>query len=136
VPVGDGGLGGEQLVSAFHDRHRRRYTFALEGTPVEVVNLRVVVTARISRPRIGTRDGATSGAAEKGSRAVRFTMDGALADRIMTPVYARERLARHSSIAGPAIVEEPSTTTVVQPGQQLTVDKAGNLIISAAESSR
>jgi N-methylhydantoinase A len=136
VPVGDGGLGGEQLASAFHDRHHRRYTFALEGTPVEVVNLRVVATARISRPRIGTIDGATSGAAEKGSRAVRFTMDGALADRIVTPVYARERLARHSSIAGPAIVEEPSTTTVVQPGQQLTVDKAGNLIISAAESSR
>ena len=32
-------------------------------------------------------------------------------------------------IDGPAIVEQPDTTTVVYPGQRLRVDEAGNLVI-------
>jgi N-methylhydantoinase A len=47
-----------------------------------------------------------------------------------TPVYDRGRLPAGFTIAGPAIVEEPSTTTVVHPGQRLTVDPTGNLVIA------
>ena len=56
-------------------------------------------------------------------------MDGARAGRLMTPVYARERLARHCLIAGPAIVEERESTTVIGPGATASVDRFHNLII-------
>ena len=35
----------------------------------------------------------------------------------------------------PLIVEEPSTTTLVHPGQSLTVDRAGNLAITALRAT-
>ena len=47
-----------------------------------------------------------------------------------TPVYERTLLAPGHEVAGPAIVEQLDSTTVVYPGQQALVDDYGNLIIS------
>ena len=47
-----------------------------------------------------------------------------------TPVYARERLRAGNRIAGPALIEEHASTTVLQPGDALEVDSAGNLLIA------
>ena len=46
-----------------------------------------------------------------------------------TPVYIRERLLAGNEIAGPALIEEHASTTVVQPGDSLRVDELGNLQI-------
>jgi N-methylhydantoinase A len=43
-------------------------------------------------------------------------------------------LTEESKIEGPAIIEEPASTTVVHPGDDLTVDKMGNLIIDLKAS--
>jgi N-methylhydantoinase A len=117
------------LTAAFHELHRRRYTFALEDTPVEVVNLRVTATARIARPAIG-RPAVVTGDPCKGERLVLFAD---AARRVPTPVYARDRLPAGFTADGPLIVEEPSTTTLVHPGQRLAVDEMGNLIIVPRE---
>jgi len=47
------------------------------------------------------------------------------------PVYRRDHLRRGHTIAGAAVIEEEASVTVVRPGQQLTVDRFGNLLISA-----
>jgi N-methylhydantoinase A len=131
VPVVDGKLDAETLAAAFHDRHRQRYTFALAGTAVEIVNLRLVTTARISRPRVGGSGKGASSDPQRSSRGVLFADAGhARTRRIMTPVYARALLPIGQVIAGPAIVEEPSATTVVHPGQLFVVDDLGNLEIT------
>jgi N-methylhydantoinase A len=44
-------------------------------------------------------------------------------------VYDRTRLGASDRIAGPAIVEQYDSTTVVLAGQMLTVDDFGNLLI-------
>ena len=44
-------------------------------------------------------------------------------------MYDRARLGLGGGVAGPAIVEEPEATTVVWPGDRLTVDYQGNLVI-------
>ena len=46
-----------------------------------------------------------------------------------TPVHLRERLLAGNEIAGPALIEEHASTTVVQPGDRLRVDELGNLQI-------
>jgi N-methylhydantoinase A len=48
---------------------------------------------------------------------------------VQTPIYDRNRLGAGAMIEGPAIVEEETSTTVVHPGQQLTVDEFGNLLL-------
>ncbi len=132
VPI-DGALDRAALTALFHERHRQRYTFALEDTPVEIVNFRVTATAPIARPPLGTSGQKALGDPRKGGRLVRFpdAGNGAGFTERKTPIFDRERLAAGLVVDGPAIVEEPSTTTVVHPGQRLTVDDLGNLMITA-----
>ena len=65
-----------------------------------------------------------AGAAQKGTRAAWF--DGGFVD---TPVYDRYALAPGARIAGPAIIEEREATTVIPPGDTVTVDATGTLAI-------
>jgi N-methylhydantoinase A len=44
-------------------------------------------------------------------------------------VYARQRLCTGAQIAGPAVIEEMSSTTLLNPAQSARVDRIGNLII-------
>ena len=52
-------------------------------------------------------------------------------NKYAAPVFARPMLEVGFVADGPAIVEEPSATTMVMPGQQVTVDPFGNLVISS-----
>ena len=45
------------------------------------------------------------------------------------PIYDRALLLAGNRIGGPAIVEEPSATTVLERGDRLEVDALGNLVI-------
>jgi N-methylhydantoinase A len=45
------------------------------------------------------------------------------------PVFRRDALGAGHAIAGPAIVEEPASVTVLNPGHRMTVDRFGNLVI-------
>jgi len=60
--------------------------------------------------------------------------DLALAEFADADVYDRARLGANDRIAGPAIVEQYDSTTVVLAGQTLSVDEFGNLVI--AEEAR
>jgi N-methylhydantoinase A len=47
-----------------------------------------------------------------------------------TPIYDRAALPIGRQIAGPAIIEEMSATTLIHPGQNATMDATGNLILT------
>ena len=51
-----------------------------------------------------------------------------------TVVYNRERLPIGSPFKGPAIIEQMDTTTVVEPGDTVSLDKDGNLLIEIGKS--
>ena len=73
----------------------------------------------------------SASAARRGERSVFFSSVG----WTETETYERSGLAAGDRIVGPAIVEEWSSTTIVPPGQVLTVDRFGNLIIREEESA-
>jgi N-methylhydantoinase A len=133
VPLtADAQLDHDLLTAAFHERHRRRYTFALDETAVEIVNLRVTATAYIARPAIGTHRAHGTSDPCKGTRRVQFADEQGAGgvSRLLTPIYERALLPSGFAATGPLIVEEPSTTTVVHPGQRLAVDELRNLVIT------
>lgn len=135
VPINDvAQLQHATLADAFHAQHRRRYTFALEQTAIEVVNFRVTATARISLPATGATTIQAGANPQKGTRPVSF-LDGTTKELLPVPftVYDRSLLPRGFCAPGPLIVEEPSTTTIVEPGQTLSVDAHGNLVIEMAK---
>ncbi|MCH7739331.1 MAG: hydantoinase/oxoprolinase family protein, partial [Chloroflexi bacterium] len=116
------------LSDAFHVEHERAYGHKALEEPVELVNLRVTALGDIARPslrEVGAGSGA--GGAVKETRKVYFAESGGLID---CRVYDRYRLGEGDSIAGPAIVEEVDSTTVIHPGTSASVDRFGNLLIS------
>jgi N-methylhydantoinase A len=117
---------GPGMADAFHGLHQRRYGFASETRPMEIVNVRVRLVAAAEpfeplreEPRAG--DG---GAALSGMRLVHF--DGRPQE---TRIYERDLLHAGDRIAGPAIISEYSSATVLPPGHLLRVDGYGNLVI-------
>jgi N-methylhydantoinase A len=47
-----------------------------------------------------------------------------------TPIYARNKLPKDATFAGPAILEQLDCTTVIEPGDKVRQDALGNLLIS------
>jgi N-methylhydantoinase A len=117
---------GVEMAREFHALHRRRYGFANEARPVEIVNVRVRMVApapAFEQMREEVREG-DGRQAVVSTRAVYF--DGAAME---TRVYDRERLRAGDTFAGPAIVTEYSSATVVPPGDVLRVDELRNMVI-------
>ena len=94
--------------------------------PVEIVNLRVVAKGELPKPDLREiRQGGALADARKGTRKVWFRDH----DFIDCTIYERGRLPAGAVFDGPAIVEQPDTTTVMPPGTHCTVDRWGNLVI-------
>jgi N-methylhydantoinase A len=137
VPLPGSVPGPEAVARAlehFHSEHERAYGYSAPAEPVEWVNVRLTALGRIAKP--GLRDWARGGdgrAAQKATRPVYFAeCQGAVA----CPVYDRSLLAAGSALEGPAVVEEPDSTTVLHPGYRAAVDRFGNLLLQPAVRQR
>ncbi len=117
----------------FDDTHDLRYGTCAPEEPAEIVSLRSTVSGIMVKPPI---EGVTAGTAEtpasafSGSRKVFFAEAGGMID---TPTYARAELLAGNRIAGPALIEEHASTTVLVPGDALQVDHLGNLRITVGD---
>jgi N-methylhydantoinase A len=136
VPLPPGEVTSEALAeaaSAFHARHEQVYGFALSGRPVEMVTLRSVHTARL--PTLSLDGGLPQGPPARPITTRRAYFEEA-GSYDLTLIYLRSMLVEGQEIDGPAIIEQPDTTTVVYPGQTLRVDRAGNLVIHVPVAER
>ncbi len=116
---------GDSLLERFHAEHDRTYGFAAPDEPVEVVSLRLTSVGRIAKPPLRRRSAGET-PAPKERRPVYFAEAG---DYVDCPIYDRYGLPGGATLAGPAVVEEFDSTTVVHPGFAVRVDEVGNLII-------
>ncbi|MGQ0522107.1 MAG: hydantoinase/oxoprolinase family protein [Betaproteobacteria bacterium] len=124
------GRGLDRLIESFHRRHKDHYGYDLRGQPVEVVNLRLAVTASRRAPP-QERAPAIRGELKQGlteRRKAWFAETGYTA----TPVYDRDRLPAGCRITGPAIIEQMDTTTVVPPHAVVKADRLGYLHMELA----
>jgi N-methylhydantoinase A len=118
------------VQAAFHGVHERVYGYARQGQPVEFVNFQAVHTYPLPRPRIvpPSRAAARVADARVGERQAYFAPAGFVA----TPVYQRDGLPLGAALPGPAIVEQPDTTTVIPPGWTARAEESGSLRIARA----
>ena len=110
--------------------HMLRYGTSAPNERAEIVSLRVTVTGLMKKPpqeKIKKGSGAPPKAAFTGKRPVSF--DGKFRD---APTYRRAELLAGNKISGPALIEEHASTTVLMPGDRMTVDAYGNLVIKVA----
>lgn len=112
---------------AFHAAHQRAFGFATPDEPTEVVNVRVGSIGRIRSPRMGSVPSSTDWkVAAKGSRPAYFAESGGFVE---TAVFERTRLGEDAVVAGPAVLEEFDSTTVVAPGYRASVGTSGIVLI-------
>jgi N-methylhydantoinase A len=113
------------ISEPFDAEHKRLFTFALP-LEHEIVNLRAFVQGpRISVKRPALAKGsATAAAAAIGKQ--KAYMDGKDCSAV---VYDRTRLKAGNRVAGPAIVVEMDSTTVILPRHHGIVDPHGNILI-------
>lgn len=130
VPVSVFSRQGKAGIKKYFDElHKERYGRGSPEEPAEIVSIRSTVTGVMRKPKlaeIARGKAAPAAAASSGSRRVYFPGKGWL----QCSTWKRDALKAGNRIAGPALIEEHASTTVVQPGDTVKVDSFGNLLIT------
>ena len=118
--------------AAFHAAHAQRYGYAMPDETVEAVTLRVRGVGPGANPQLPRFEhvGPDATGAHIGDKPVWFDDTGAVA----TPCYDRARLQPGNRFAGPAVIVQFDTTTVVAPGWSARVDAMGNVWLRHGEA--
>ncbi len=114
---------GRHWKSAFETIHQRRFGYRHRGRPLEVVNLRLEISAREARPP------ADFSAPRSSSFPAEFNRLYWNGKWLQAPIYRREKCRAGFTAIGPALLVEPSATTFLKPGWKMTVAPQGHLLL-------
>jgi N-methylhydantoinase A len=117
----------DQFVQEFHIQHHAIYTYSVPSEPVEIVNIRVKAVGIVDKPRLNAMSRDPSRDRQRTS--VRKVWFSPRAGYQATKIFWRDDLGEGLSIAGPAIIQELSSATVVPPGSTANFDAAGNILL-------
>ena len=123
----DGVASLDELRVRFDEAHSRRYGHQM-GDPVQLVNIRVRGIGRETKPElpeIAKREGAGP-TANSSRNAYCFATGG----RTEFSVYRRDELCAGDVVAGPAVVEEATTTIIFFSDQSAVIDEFGQIVIT------
>jgi N-methylhydantoinase A len=124
-----------QVADDFDEQHLRVYGHNAPDENKEIVSLKVIGLGSVTKPnleRIPEGGEVPQRAAKLGNRDV-YVGNGQYRSY---DIYRRDRLQAGNVVEGPAIIEEVTATTVVEPGQICRVDPYGNLLITLNEEGR
>jgi N-methylhydantoinase A len=118
----------EEIRESFYASYRRLYDRHLTDVPVEALTWRVVASGPTPRVdlRVQNGQGAPDSGATKGRRDAYFSEARGF---VPCTVYDRYALRPGAELAGPAIVEERESTTIVGPSARARIDEYLNLIM-------
>ncbi|HCZ00512.1 MAG: 5-oxoprolinase [Rhodobacterales bacterium RIFCSPHIGHO2_02_FULL_62_130] len=118
----------ERLKAAFHARHEELYTYSEPQSAVEVVNVESAISGAVDRPaRMVIAAGQGAHTALKGTRPMIFNAEGIAQD---TPVYDGALLGAGDVLVGPAVIQEVTTTLVIEPEWKVELDATGVYVVT------
>jgi N-methylhydantoinase A len=115
---------------AFDEAHERLYSHSAPSEPAEFVTARVSVSMPVEKPRWAPLGASSDGPASEALVERREVGLGGSAQLTSTAIYDRGRLRAGDVIEGPAVLEEPASTTVVDVGDKARVHPLGHLIVT------
>jgi N-methylhydantoinase A len=118
----------ERLKDVFHARHEELYTYSERQSAVEVVNIESAISGAVDRPaRMVIAAGQGAHTALKGTRPMIFNAEGIAQD---TPVYDGALLGAGDMLVGPAVIQEVTTTLVIEPDWRVELDATGVYVVT------
>ncbi len=115
-------------IEAFHVAHQQAYGHSDTGAKTEFVALRCVHHRAADEQSLLAR-GQISGQAEAPPTTSRKVCLSAREGYCDIPVYQRASLPQGFEIIGPALIEQPDTTTMIYEQHVARVDELGNLVV-------
>ena len=131
LPQGIDYLLSRDSLVRFQEEHQREFGYLLseQVTDVEIVNLRAVLVGDVEPVSLPARPAGTQSPPEEGE-----TYFFEAAGVVPTAFVQREGLSPGDVVAGPAVVEEWDSTTVIPPGVVAHVAPLGELVMETGES--
>lgn len=126
VPVDDA-LSADAVFERFSTLYREKYGYFYDDVPAEIVNLRVFGEIEGAGLQLTPAAGSGGEASAAGTRAAYSPAAGAMID---FAVYDRGALAPGMAFTGPAVVEEQTSTTIIDSDAAVEVDAFGSLVIT------
>ena len=121
------------VSDAFHENYQRHYTYRLDA-PVEFVGLHIVASAEVGKLTVTDHPvtGLKLADTIKGHRAVDYALEGVHE----ATIYDGDRFEPGMAFIGPAIIEQKGSTTVIHPGQSVSIDRYANIHIDISGATR
>ncbi len=129
VPLPQRALTGKdaaKLRAQYESRYETQFGLRIADVPVEFLTWSVSVSTRLEKERRKSKTVRASRPSPKGKRTVFDPVSGSSKP---IPAYLRKDLAPGTQFAGPALVVEPQTTTLVPRGWRCSVLPAGHLFL-------
>jgi N-methylhydantoinase A len=125
-----------RIREMFDDRHKQLFTYAEPESQVEIVNIESTVYGVLDQPPAQTIAAGTCDA-EVAIKAHRDMIFGAGQDveTVRAPVYDGTLLGAGDVIAGPAVIEEVTTSIVLPPQWSARLDETGVYVLTDAGGS-
>jgi N-methylhydantoinase A len=136
IPLDSATMGREAIQTAFEEAYFKRFSLRLPEIGAVLVTLHTAVIGRRGEVALASlmdpelRADSVAGAVT-GRRRVWFS--GGWAE---VPIMARDALPLGARFSGPAVLEQLDTTIVIEPGNEVEVDDAGNLLIQVPSAFR
>ncbi|MDK1383911.1 hydantoinase/oxoprolinase family protein [Sinorhizobium sp. 8-89] len=124
------GTSREVILEKFRAAYRDVFTLNPPTDRIEIVNIRVTVSAPTGMAGAGESD--AKGSTDAAVKHVRKVYFPEVKDFVETRVFERSKLPAGITIKGPAVVEEPESTLIVGPEGTLTVEPSGNILVGIA----
>lgn len=118
---------GADPVDAFHRAYRERFGHAMPGAPVELVQLRLAAIGKVGASFLDEQ----APAKPHPESVETIILDGV---RCEARIVHRESIGRADVVAGPAILLEAGSTTLVPPGWTARQERFGTLTIRKAKA--
>ncbi len=128
IPVPGGAVDMDAVRKSFDEAYLRQYGHNSPENRVEMANIRVAAVGRLPRP-----DNAPPAAEPaKPARERKVVFGG---EAMSTAILDRNAISAGDEVAGPAIIEESTATTLIPPGWQARLIDGGHLSLTREPAS-
>jgi N-methylhydantoinase A len=138
VPVPDEGLSTStypRVRAEFDAMHEHLYGHQAPAEKVEAIGVRTVISMPMAGGSAPPPPPGHAGAPPVPARSRPVALHAGGPELTDCPVYERASLAPGHRIDGPAVVQEATSATVFYPGDALTVEADGSLVIAVGSQS-